>query len=81
MGRTPKGRITVQMEEVKISADGLILPSHLIKSNVGLVVQSGIDLVPTGSRVALEENEAQEMLIDNEWYVSSREKGILMINQ
>ena len=81
MGRTPKGRITVQMEEVEISADGLILPSHLIKSNVGLVVQSGIDLVPTGSRVALEENEAQEILIDNEWYVSSREKGILMINQ
>lgn len=81
MGRTPRGRITVIMEEVKLSAEGLILPSHLIKSNIGRVVQSGIDLVPEGTRVALDENEAKEFVLEDKWYVSSREKGILMINQ
>lgn len=69
------------MEEVKLSAEGLILPSHLIKSSVGRVVQSGIDRVPEGTRVALDENEAVELMIEDKWYTSSREKGILMINQ
>lgn len=81
MGRTPKGRITVIMEEVKLSAEGLILPSHLIKSNVGRVAQSGIGLVSEGAGVALDENEAKEFILEDKWYVSSREKGILMINQ
>lgn len=81
MGRTPRGRITVAMEEVKLSAEGLILPSHLIKSNVGRVVQSGIDRVSEGAKVALDENEAKELMIEDKWYTSSREIGILMINQ
>jgi len=64
-----------------MTTGGIILPSELRKSNIGTVAQSGISLVKTGSKVALDEEQIMEIEVEGKKYASVKEDAILMITK
>ena len=79
MGRPPKHRAIVRMDELQTTAGGIILPLSDLKSNTGLVVQSAIDNVPQGRKVALNDEFIEEVILPEGKFASIHERQILMI--
>ena len=79
MGRIPKGRILVKMDETKTLSNGIILAFKTTRDNIGTVVQSGIETVKEGQKVALGNENASLVIIDGKEYISAKEKAIILI--
>ncbi len=80
-GRPPLNRCLVRMDEAEMTAGGIILPAEVAKSNIGLVVQSAIEGVLKGSKVALNEDEIKEITVEGGKYASVHRDAILLIKQ
>jgi co-chaperonin GroES (HSP10) len=78
-GRPPKNRCLVLMDEVETTSGGIILLPEAAVSNTGLVVQSAIENVAEGSKVALNDDPLQMITIDDRDYASVHLNSILLI--
>ena len=75
----PKHRVLVQKDKPREVVGSLILPSDYVKTYTGLVIESGIADIPTGSHVALR-IDTPEIEVGGKKYFSASKADIILTN-
>lgn len=79
MGRPPKHRAIVKLDEAKTTPEGILIISNDTIPVTGVVVQSAIDNIPGGSRVALTSDPLAMITLPEGEFASIHEDQILML--